>query len=61
MNTSNFLDFLIVLIYRLYKEQAEKGRTLNERLGVGIGAFQAATNIFLNGCFYFYFNVALFK
>ncbi|KAI1725030.1 ABC transporter transmembrane region domain-containing protein [Ditylenchus destructor] len=33
----------------LYHQEIEKARVLNERLGAGIGAFQAATNIFLNG------------
>uniref|UniRef100_A0A914DKB6 Mitochondrial potassium channel ATP-binding subunit n=1 Tax=Acrobeloides nanus TaxID=290746 RepID=A0A914DKB6_9BILA len=33
----------------LYAGEIEKARVLNEQLGVGIGAFQAATNVFLNG------------
>uniref|UniRef100_A0A915DG07 Mitochondrial potassium channel ATP-binding subunit n=1 Tax=Ditylenchus dipsaci TaxID=166011 RepID=A0A915DG07_9BILA len=33
----------------LYQQEIEKSRVMNERLGAGIGAFQASTNIFLNG------------
>ena len=39
--------------FSLYAEEIEKARILNEELGIGIGAFQAATNIFLNGNHYF--------
>ncbi len=33
----------------LYNGEVEKSRILNETLGWGIGLFQAATNVFLNG------------
>uniref|UniRef100_A0AC34RIQ6 ATP-binding cassette sub-family B member 8, mitochondrial n=1 Tax=Panagrolaimus sp. JU765 TaxID=591449 RepID=A0AC34RIQ6_9BILA len=33
----------------LYKTEVEKARIMSERLGAGIGIFQAGTNIFLNG------------
>ncbi len=33
----------------LYDGEVERSRLLNERLGLGIGLFQAATNVFLNG------------
>lgn len=39
----------IRLKFSLYAGEVERARRLNEQLGYGIGAFQAATNIFLNG------------
>ncbi|XP_005108173.1 mitochondrial potassium channel ATP-binding subunit isoform X1 [Aplysia californica] len=35
--------------FELYEEQVNKSSALNIRLGVGIGAFQGAANMFLNG------------
>lgn len=33
----------------LFYEEAEKAKTLNIKLGFGIGLFQAGSNLFLNG------------
>ena len=33
----------------LYHKEIDKSKTLNEMLGVGIGAFQAVSNLALNG------------
>lgn len=33
---------------RLYSQQLEQSRVLNIRLGIGIGAFQGISSIFLN-------------
>lgn len=33
----------------LFENEAGKAMILNERLGFGIGLFQAGTNLFLNG------------
>ena len=32
----------------MYTDEVEKSRRLNERLGIGIGAFQGLTNITIN-------------
>jgi ATP-binding cassette, subfamily B (MDR/TAP), member 8 len=34
---------------KLYHEEVQKARALNEKLGLGIGSFQAVSNLFLNG------------
>lgn len=44
----NFCEFLFP-VFSLFHQQVEKSRVLSEELGMGIGLFQAATNIFLNG------------
>ena len=37
------------MIFRLFRQEIEKANVLNEELGMGIGLFQGATNLFLNG------------
>ena len=37
------------MIFRLFRQETEKADVLNEELGMGIGLFQGATNLFLNG------------
>ena len=34
---------------RLYSREVDESRRMNENLGLGIGLFQGATNVFLNG------------
>ena len=52
-NYSSYQDHLeavlnILYAYRLYTDEVEQSRRLNERLGIAIGAFQGLTNMTIN-------------
>ena len=40
---------LVHLSCRLYQDEVSKSKTLNELLGIGVGAFQGMANLAING------------